>query len=354
MTWWDWARKVGALIVTVAVVEYLAVPQLVHARSEMTLFADAVLWLLAVAFALEVSSLMCYTALTRVILPAATRPSFGVQFLIDLTGLGASHFLPGGGASASALRYRLMTSRGLAPADALSTAALETAVGFIGLVITFTVGVAGASPSIWTHPIYVLAGIGGLTLLISAYVAIRVGAQHFARSPRSGPIRVPNNWFGARIAPLVASSRAVAERGLDPMRHGQQRRAMLGWAVGNWALDAACLWMCLRAYGINVQPGALLAAYGAANLIGLLPLTPGGLGIIEGILIPSLAALGAAGGPVVLGVLTWRALEFWLPIPVSGLTYVGLRFVDRSGSKSSHRPEQLTSPSAAEKRGERP
>jgi uncharacterized protein (TIRG00374 family) len=89
------------------------------------------------------------------------------------------------------------------------------------------------------------------------------------------------------------------------MRDPQQRATVLSYAVCNWVFDAMCLWVCLRGYGLSVQPASLLAAYGAENLLALLPVTPGGLGIVEGALIPALTGLGGAPlGPVTLGVLT--------------------------------------------------
>ncbi|HEX3224050.1 MAG TPA: flippase-like domain-containing protein [Nocardioides sp.] len=95
-------------------------------------------------------------------------------------------------------------------------------------------------------------------------------------------------------------------------------------------LDAACLYVCLAAYqGQHVGPALVLTAYGFANLLGLLPLTPGGLGVVEGALIPLLIALGTSSSVAVLGVLTWRVLQFWLPVPVAAACYVGLRISGR-------------------------
>jgi hypothetical protein len=311
VTGWGWVRRVGLVIVAVALIEYLAVPQLVKARSELQLFADANPWLLLSAFVLEACSLMAYTSLTRAVLVPSVRPSFTVQLRIDLTGLGASHLLPGGGASASALRYRLMTARGVPAADAFSMAAVQTVIGVIGLVATFTGGVVLASPGIWSHPGYVLAGLVGFAALVALYAG--------SRNWRFGA------WVARRTDRAAGAVREIALRAKDLLRQRSLRRALIGWAMANWLFDATSLWCCLWAYGVVVHPGALLVAYGAANLAGLLPLTPGGLGVVEGILIPTLTLLGAAGGPVVLGVLTWRALEFWLPIPVSGFAYASLR-----------------------------
>lgn len=154
----------------------------------------------------------------------------------------------------------------------------------------------------------------------------RPGFRHPQRSSR---------WPARLVVAALSALRATIARAKTLIAQPELRATLLGWAVGNWLFDAACLWVCLRAYGATVHPGALLVAYGAANLIGLLPLTPGGLGLVEGTLIPALTALsGADATAVVLGVLTWRAFEFWLPIPVSGISYLSLR-------PWRHRPPRL-------------
>jgi uncharacterized protein (TIRG00374 family) len=332
VTGWRWTRRIGLLVLTVAVVEYLAVPQLLKARSELRLFAGASPWLLVLALLLEAASLIAYTRLTQTILSAEVRIPFLEQFQIDLTGLGASHLLPGGGASAAALRYRLMTTRGVPPRDALSTAAMETATADVGLLVTFIVGVGLAMPGIVSHPAYLFSGVGGLTVLLALWLVARttrLGLGPPTASRTSPPAhrvrRRASTWLEAARARARAAAGSVFTRSELLLHQRATRRSLVGWAGSNWLLDSASLWVCLWAYGVQVRPGALLTAYGAATLVGLLPVTPGGLGVVEGVLIPSLILLGADGGPVVLGVLTWRAIEFWLPIPVAGVAYLSLQ-----------------------------
>ena len=234
-----------------------------------------------------------------------------------------------------ALRYRLMTSEACLRATRCPRpwwSRPSASPGGAGRPATFTAGVALALPGIWSHPLYVLAGLAGAAALVS--LSLTVWARGHDSGP-TAPARHPtarhvarsraSRWLLAFLVRTSAAGRSVLNRSQVLLQQRRSRWATLGWAGGNWLLDAASLWVCLSAYGVVVRPGALLAAYGAANLVGLLPATPGGLGVIEGVLIPSLILLGAAGGPVVLGVLTWRAIEFWLPIPVSGLTYLSLR-----------------------------
>lgn len=346
--WWAWLRRIGLILVALALIEYLAVPQILRASHDVTLLTDAEPWLLVVAFALELCSLASYTALTRVVLPAGVRPGFLDQFRIDLTGLGASHVMPGGGASAAALRFRLMTQWGVPAQAAASTAAVETALVLIGLVATFAGGVALAGTGIVNHPGYAAAGTAAALVLILVGLGMRSVATHPNRLHRlstqrlRAPSRVGTVSERARqviahlASTVVETARATAGRAVVLIRDPDHRIPLFGWALGNWLFDAASLWVCLRAYGIELHPGALLMAYGAANLLGLLPVTPGGLGIVEGVLIPAVVALGDVSvAPATLGVLTWRLFEFWLPIPVSGLTYLSLRvqgwLPDRSG-----------------------
>ena len=337
-----WVRKIGVAVVALLLVEYLAVPQIVEASSHLTLVEDAAPLLLVLAFALETCSLAAYTALTRAVLPPRVRPRFADQFRIDLTGLGASHVLPGGGASAAALRFRLMTLRGIPADEAASTAAVQAAIAAIGLVATFAGGVVLAGPGVVAHPVYGAAGAAAVAALVGAWLVVRAISRRprgrhgsvDARPVPSFPLPFLGHRASAAAARLVSTTldtvRTTVRRADTLVRDPRQRVTVLGWAAGNWLLDAACLWVCLRAYGVGLQPGALLTAYGAANLVGLLPVTPGGLGVVEGVLIPALTALGeTAVAPVTLGVLTWRLLQFWLPIPVSGLTYLSLKLPRR-------------------------
>ena len=331
-----WLRGVGALLLTVAAVEYLLLPRLVEARAEVSVLTDVSLVLLVPALALQAASLTAYTCLTRVILRGGPSLPFGTQLRIDLTGYGASHVLPGGGATAAALRYRLMVLRGLPPEAAASLAAVQTVLAVLGLLVVATVGQVLTALRIGANPLTV-------GLVVAVLVALSAGGSFLSHEPppvraaerrrsAAGPrlqrVRAYVARWGRRVARLTRQSR-------DLLRAAPTRRRGLAWSVTNWVLDAACLWVCLAVYGEVMSPELVLSAYGVAGLIGLVPLTPGGIGVVEGALVPGLVVLGGASGPVVLGVLTWRVLQFWLPVPVAAATWLSLR-LDRVGRRSAH------------------
>ena len=99
----------------------------------------------------------------------------------------------------------------------------------------------------------------------------------------------------------------------------------LTWAALNWLLDAASLWCFIAAFGGYPNPVGLFAAYGIANVIGAIPLTPGGLGIIDTVTPVLLVSFGLTRSVATLGVLAWRLVNFWLPIPTGALAYVSLK-----------------------------
>ena len=100
----------------------------------------------------------------------------------------------------------------------------------------------------------------------------------------------------------------------------------LVWAAANWLFDAASLWVFLFAFGKAVFPVDLLVAYGLANILAAIPITPGGLGVVEVTLTATLVGFGVPRSIAGVGVLAWRLVNFWLPIPVGGVCYGTLRF----------------------------
>jgi uncharacterized protein (TIRG00374 family) len=110
-------------------------------------------------------------------------------------------------------------------------------------------------------------------------------------------------------------------------------------ATLNWLLDAGALWCSVRAFGHSLGPVGLVVAYGLANVAAALPFTPVGLGIVEGILVPTLVAFETTRGVAILGVLTWRLFSFWIPIPIGLACYAPLAtHHDASHYQNTYRP----------------
>ena len=104
------------------------------------------------------------------------------------------------------------------------------------------------------------------------------------------------------------------------------------WRRGYWIADCGCLTFAFLAVGSPVPWQGLLLAYCAAQLAVNLPITPGGLGVVEGSLTVALVAFGGGRAPTVAAVLLYRVLSFWIPLPTGAGCYVVLARGRRLGS----------------------
>jgi len=320
-----WIRAIILAALTLAAVLYGVVPSLVSAREDVDLIHTASVVYLAGALVLQVASWLCYTALTKSILPRGTPIGWPTQLAIDLTGFGLSHVIPGGGATAMGLRYRMMTSAGVAGPTVVTTTATQTVLSDVALAGCYLLGAVLSVPTVMEHrSLQLTAGVGAavmLAVVVGSVLLVR-GHHHIVDRLQEAQTRV-GAWLQPRLTRI--SQELVAF-----LRDGTRTVSACTFASFNWLFDAACLYVCLQSYpGDHVSPTLVLTAYGFASLLGLLPLTPGGLGVIEGSLIPLLIAMGASSPVAVLGVITWRVLQFWLPVPVAAACYLGLRLTGR-------------------------
>lgn len=91
-------------------------------------------------------------------------------------------------------------------------------------------------------------------------------------------------------------------------------------------LEATALGLVLRAFKLEVNVFQVMAAFGAAQLAGGLPGTPGGLGVTEFGLVFVLSAYGFPSRTTLAPVLIYRVVSYWLPAALSffagGMTFL--------------------------------
>ena len=72
------------------------------------------------------------------------------------------------------------------------------------------------------------------------------------------------------------------------------------------------------AFGYQPGFGPLAVAYAAANIASAIPLTPGGLGVVEVTLVAISVGYGSPRAIAVLAVLGYRVVNYWLPLLPGG------------------------------------
>jgi hypothetical protein len=320
------------ILVLFFVGEYILLPELASARKQLHQLNHLnFLWLILGA-ALEIASLSAYAQLTHTVLSPGAPSRFRL-FRINMWALAVSHVLPGGTVSGTAVSYRLLTEADVPG----STAAFGLATQGIGSAVVlnaiFWLALLISIPLRGYNPLYGFAAILGLALIaiFAGLVALLTrGERHAEQFLRRLGTRLPF------IHPDTLT--ALVQKVADRMRVLVENRELLyragSWAAGNWLLDATSLWVFLFAFGAHVSPIDLLVAYGLANILAVIPVTPGGLGVVELTTASVLTGFGVTGGAATAGVLCWRLVNFWLPIPFGAGAYISLR-VGRSRAAAS-------------------
>jgi uncharacterized protein (TIRG00374 family) len=346
-----WVRRSLQLLVVAVIVWWLVVPQLAASRGSFHLLFDFDSPWLGLATLAELASLVVFALATRTLLARPTRPSTHRVLRIDLSTIALSHCLPGGGAAGTALGTQLLTRAGVPGADALFTKLAQgigSAVVLQGLLVaTLTARLLQPHPSQW-EVVLVAVELGAFLILSACAALARVARRR--RPTRVRPARV----VGPRLTVLLAWGRAAQQlaQQLSLLRADPRRVVVaVAWATANWLLDAAALWAALRVYGKPLPIDGVLIAFALANTVAWLPISPSGLGVADALLIPALIAFGAGHTDAVLGVITWRLLSFWLPIPLGLASYGSLHFEHRRHGRLAAAAQQAGRLAAPEPSG---
>ena len=322
---WKAVVKRAAVVVIAGLAIYLVFPAITEVLASWPRLSTLHPWWFTLAVAAQVAHFVCTFALQRLAL--RTSAWFPVV-TSQLAGNAITLIMPGGAAVGAAVQFRML------------------AVG--GQDTSSTVGGLLALP-IFALPV-VLLGTPVERGLVNAAV---LGAVGFVAFAAFGAVMLaydaPLRWTG-RIAQR-ARNWVLRKRpplaGLDETLLSQRNeiRAVLGkqwWralllSAGRLAFDYLCLIAALRATGSHPRPSLILIAYAVAGIIGMIPVTPGGLGLVEASLTGLLVLAQVDSSQAVLATLTYRLASYWLPLFAGPIAYGLFRIRYRSRSSPSLR-----------------
>ena len=329
-------RRGILLFALLLIIEYLVVPELVGASKDLSLLGRVNAVWLAAGVILEGLSLFCYGLLTQAVLPpGAHNPGLSRLFRIDLAAAAVAHVIPAGTLGSAGIGYRLFTAENIKGRDAAVMMATKGLGSTVVLNVLLWLALVVSIPLAGFHPIYVTVAI------IGAVVLLAIGILVFGITRRSERASRILRTVGDRIPGLTGDrlEQAIRDAGDSLSAFARDRRTLvisLTWAALNWLLDAASLWCFVAAFGRLLDPVELFAAYGIANVAGALPVTPAGLGVVDSLAPLLLVGFGLTRSVATLGVLAWRLVNFWLPIPAGAAAYVSLK-VPRGGGLNAMR-----------------
>ena len=279
-------------------------------------------WLL-VAVCFEVASMILFARLQRTLLRSGG-VSVPDKDLAEIT-LAANAVavsVPGGAVFSARWSYGQLRQRGAEPVLAGWTVLVAGALASFAL---FVILAAGAWIAGGRGPVASLRGLAlGLALIPVAVFAAAALIRRVSWVRRS---------IDAAIAGLDRHphGHGVVQRGrLFSERLRTARPTPVGWlhafglASANWMANLACLVATIAAVRGHVPWRGILVAYGLAQVAAVLPLTPGGLAVVEGSLAALLVAYGMTAPAAVAATLLYRVIGFWALVPIGWTFYAAL------------------------------
>ena len=280
------------------------------------------------------AALACWNLFTYVLVYVASLPGLRLvqAAIVTQASTAIANTVPGGAGFGIGVTWAMFSSWGFRRPD-IALSVLVTGVWNIfaklGLPVLALALVAVEGESTAGSVAAAGAGVAALAAAVAVF-AVMLRSEAGART------------VGGLAARLVTRARTVVGR---PPVHGWEEAATEFRSTTNELLRTrwlpltvatlvshltlyAVLLLSLRHVGVSqdeVSWAAVLAAYAFVRLISALPLTPGGLGVVE---LGLTAALVAAGGDqtgVVAAVLVYRALTYLLPIPVGAVAFLAWR-----------------------------
>ena len=255
-------------------------------------------------------------------------------FLIATSQLASSAFgriVPGGAAGGGALQYQMLTNAGVAGgrvASSITAVSIISGATILALplfALPALVGIMDIESTLRRVGLFglavfgVVAGFSALVLVIDRPLhLIGRGLDWVRGAVLRHPTRHPD-----------IADKLIAERDVVRAVLGRSWRPALVAALGQRAFDFAALLMAVQATGAHVNPLLVLVAYSVAQILTVVPITPGGLGFVEVGLVGFLRFAGLSPADALLAVLAYRLVSYWLPLPAGAVAY-GL-YVHRHG-----------------------
>lgn len=283
---------------------------------------------------LEVTTLVVaagWNLATYLFVMVATMPglTYSQAFVVAESSTAVANTVPAGGAIGIATSFGMFHSWGFSRSR-ISVSLLLTGIwnNFAKLslpVLALALIALQGSPGTGR----LIAGLTGIAALIGAITVFALVLRSDAWAQRVGDGLA--RWVSALQRPL---DRKPVEGWGKATRKFRSRTILLLRSRWHWLTLATLvshlslflvLLLALRHIGVSnreVSWAEALAVFAFARLVTAIPITPGGLGIVEVALITGLSAAGGARSQVAAAVLVFRALTYVLPIPLGLGAYV--------------------------------
>ena len=301
---------------------YFFLPTIVDFFDDSTKLVSVEWWWYAIMAALMSGAFVSAWELNRIALLGVGRFVVGSAQLVANA---LSKVIPGGVVAAGATLFQMLSVSGIPRQQAATALA---AVAFISNLVLFSLPVVALLIAAISAPIpqgLLPVALAGAVLFAVMFSGVFLLVKYDrAMLMVGGLIERIVGWLAKRLdRPWTSTAEGWLERRNEVVDAlGERWFKALAAAVLNWLLDYLVLVTALYAIGAEPRPSLVLVAFAGAAVLGMIPITPGGIGFVEFGLVSMLVAAGVPGPDATLATLAYRLFQFWLPIPAGAVAYV--------------------------------
>ena len=318
-------------VAAIALVFFGVLPQFTDYREAVSAARGLpALWLIALGLTTAIS-IGIYGLQWKAPLPELR---YTASFRIANTSFMVSNGIPGGGALVLPTQYAMLADQGIKRSRATAATGITALWNVLATLLVPLVGVCflvcngDNTPTWW---LTIIGGVAGFTvvglllraLVRSVAVARRVGER--AERIANRILKVvkrdrPLHWGDALVSFRESTHKLLSAR------WAQISIAQVGVQLSQFAVLEVALAAIQRDAATSTSFATALFAFGVGRLGTFIPISPGGLGTVDGVLAALLvSACNASAADALAAVLIWRALTFLPGMALGSASFVAWR-----------------------------
>ena len=316
---------------TVGLAIYFLRSKVIELKGIEHYFATLDLSYVALAIVLELLSLAAYASVSYYLIRGMQRRLPFVKLVLASsasTALGNS--VPFGAAASTYYFYHRLRRLSLDPSRSALVLAGLNILTILALVVLAVVGALGDQGQ----------AEGLVSPVDMAFLALVVGLLLF--------MVLKAELVVSRFAYWINYLKSIRKGGVEAVRAANEARARtqlikigrtetaFGFVAAflNWLFDLAVLFLMLHSTHSQVSLLGVVLSYSVGALAANLPLTPGGLGVVEGSMAVALVAFGGHEVPAIAAVVLYRLFSYWLLLPVGAISHGVIKYFEaRQGER---------------------
>lgn len=303
------------------------------------------LWFILVAVFIQIFTYYLYTLRWKII-NEMVDINVGIKKLIPimLVGLCINNITPSGRGGGEPVRAYILSKKIKIPMEqSFATVIADRALDTFPFIVLAIVTIISVTFYFSLDPILIFL----MVIAVVIIVAVLLLLIYMSINKKFG--KKVNNWIFKLTRRFYKKDPMNLEKKIHELVNGFQdtmnllisnkriRNLALPLSFFIWGFEILRVYIVFLAFGANVSPIIIGEVFIMASLIGMIPVLPGGLGAVDGVMILFYAAAGVPTSLSAAATVIERLISFWMATAIGLILipYFGSSVIQKASSSSS-------------------